>query len=98
MLKQVWMILRKDDDGEKYYVHKVEKVDATDALGAGDSFIGAFLAAFISGEKEGTELNTLIRRSLKAAADHAATVVVKEGSIGIGYDYDPPTFEEVINS
>ena len=81
-----------------YYVHEVEKIDATDALGAGDSFIGAFLVSFISGRKQNTPMGKLIKRSLKDAADHAATVVVKEGSIGIGFDYDPPSFEEVINS
>ncbi|MCR4590943.1 MAG: HTH domain-containing protein [Lachnospiraceae bacterium] len=84
-------------DGENYYVHEVKKVAATDALGAGDSFIGAFLTAYINGKKEGEDGASLIKMSLKAAADHAATVVVKEGSIGIGYDYDPPVFEEVIN-
>ncbi len=84
-------------DGESYYVHKVEKVDATDALGAGDSFIGAFLVDFISGRNEGQQREEGIKHALEAAAAHAATVVVKEGSVGIGYDYDPPSFEEVIN-
>jgi hypothetical protein len=38
-----------------------------------------------------------VEHALFAAAQHAATVVVKEGSVGIGYDYDPPAFEDVVN-
>ena len=72
-------------------------MEATDALGAGDSFIGAFLVDYISGKGEDIPEEALIRRSLKAAADYAATVVVKEGSVGIGYDYDPPSFNQVVN-
>ena len=82
-------------DGGKFYVQDVDKVEAIDALGAGDSFIGAFLTDYISGGLKDQEER--IRRALKAAAAHAATVVVKEGSIGVGYDYDPPFFSEVIN-
>lgn len=82
-------------DGERHYIHEVNPVIATDALGAGDSFIGAFLASYISsGESDRAER---IRTALKDAADHAATVVTIEGSIGVGFDYDPPVFEEVIN-
>ena len=84
-------------DGKNYYIHEVNPVEATDALGAGDSFIGAFLVDYISGKGEDIPEEALIRRSLKAAADYAATVVVKEGSVGIGYDYDPPSFNQVVN-
>ncbi len=91
-------------DGEEYYIHEVEKREAKDALGAGDSFIGAFLTEYLScpegnpgAGNERMDSRNRIKRALKAAADHAATVVLKEGSIGMGYDYDPPSFSEVIN-
>ncbi|MBQ6967837.1 MAG: HTH domain-containing protein [Lachnospiraceae bacterium] len=84
-------------DGETYFIHEVERIEATDALGAGDSFIGAFLTDYLSNKDSDIGKEEKIRRALKAAADHAATVVVKEGSIGVGYDYDPPSFYEVIN-
>ena len=84
-------------DGKQYYIHEVNRVEATDALGAGDSFIGAFLMDYISGKGEDISEEALLRRALKAAADYAATVVVKEGSVGIGYDFDPPAFDQVVN-
>ncbi len=85
-------------DGEMYYVHEVDAVKATDALGAGDSFIGAFLSYYLSDEGKSISQNMRVKNALKSAADHAATVVVKEGSVGIGYDYDPPSFDEVVNT
>lgn len=84
-------------DGERYYVHKVNAVKATDALGAGDSFIGAFLSDYLSDKGKGAKQEERVGSALYEAAEYAATVVVKEGSVGIGYDYDPPSFEEVIN-
>ncbi len=84
-------------DGDRYYVHEVNAVKATDALGAGDSFIGAFLADYLSDKGKGSLSAERVESALFSAAEYAATVVVKEGSVGIGHDYDPPSFEEVIN-
>ncbi|SKC02169.1 Sugar or nucleoside kinase, ribokinase family [Lachnospiraceae bacterium] len=84
-------------DGEQFYRHEVVPVESTDALGAGDSFIGAFLADYLSDSDSETPHAERVKRALAAAADHAATVVVKEGSIGIGFDFDPPKLTEVIN-
>ncbi len=87
-------------DGDSYYIHEVHKIHAIDALGAGDSFIGAFLTDYLSMDEEDDwkDPQEKIEHALFAAAEHAATVVVKEGSVGIGYDYDPPLFEEIINT
>ena len=84
-------------DGENYYVHEVHEVKASDALGAGDSFISAFLSDYLDEDKKSLPSGERVKSALSKAAEHAATVVVKEGSVGIGFDYDPPSFEEVIN-
>ena len=86
-------------DGDCYYIHEVHEVHAIDALGAGDSFIGAFLVDYLSYDEEDDvkDPQEKVEHALFAAAQHAATVVVKEGSVGIGYDYDPPAFEDVVN-
>ena len=86
-------------DGDCFYIHEVHEVHALDALGAGDSFIGAFLVDYLSVDEEDDvkDPQEKIEHALFFAAEHAATVVVKEGSVGIGYDYDPPLFEDIIN-
>lgn len=86
-------------DGDCYFIHEVHKIDAIDALGAGDSFIGAFLTDYLSVDEEDDLKGPQekIEHALFVAAEHAATVVVKEGSVGIGYDYDPPVFEDIIH-
>ena len=84
-------------DGERFYKHEVVPVEAVDALGAGDSFIGAFLASYLHEDMGSLTDEERMKKALKMAADHAATVVVKEGSIGVGFDYDPPRFAEVIH-
>lgn len=82
-------------DGKRFYIHVVNPVKSTDALGAGDSYIGSFLVHYLKNSDKTEEVR--IQNALKEAALHAATVVVKEGSIGVGFDYDPPTLMEVIN-
>ncbi|MDO4650004.1 MAG: PfkB family carbohydrate kinase [Eubacteriales bacterium] len=85
-------------DGHQFYEQETCRVKATDALGAGDSYIGAFLTFYLGFMKEGTlSQEEMIQRSLKQAVEHSATVVVKEGSIGVGYDVDPNKLDEVIN-
>ena len=38
-----------------------------------------------------------ITTSLKAANAYAATVVVKDGSLGVGYDVDPDRLSDILN-
>ena len=74
-------------DGQNWYEQETVPVDhVVDALGAGDSYIGAFLVSYLadSGHPEHQRIQT----ALKHAARHASTVLVKEGSIGIGYQHD----------
>lgn len=84
-------------DGVRYYEQETLRVHATDALGAGDSYIGAFLVNYIGACKGGMDQSKAIRQALSNAAKHSATVVVKEGSIGVGYDVDPDHIDEIIN-
>lgn len=85
-------------NGKDYFEQKICKVKATDTMGAGDSFISSFLTSYLSAEADAsvsTENN--ITATLQKAAQFAATVVVKDGSLGVGYDVNPDRLSEIIN-
>lgn len=85
-------------DGFAYYQQEICKVKVTDTMGAGDSYISAFLTSYLSAETdESIAAEDKIQLSLKRAAEYAATVVVKDGSLGVGYDVDPDKLSEIIN-
>lgn len=85
-------------DGKKYYYQNVVEVKATDTMGAGDSFISAFLTNYLSVKTDESVIaGDKITISLKAASEYAAKVVVKDGSLGVGYDVDPGRLSEIIN-
>lgn len=72
-------------DGNDWYEQETFPVaHVVDALGAGDSYIAAFLTSYLT-EPERKEKDR-ITKALEDAARHAAGVIVKEGSIGIGFD------------
>ena len=62
---------------------------AKDALGAGDSFIAAFLVSYLKDQD--------VQRALKMATEYAAEIVMKSGSIGVGFHFDPPKLEELVD-
>ena len=67
-------------------------------MGAGDSFISAFLTNYLSaGADESFTAEDKISDLLRKAAEYAAGVVVRDGALGIGYDVDPDRLSEVIN-
>lgn len=83
-------------DGTQYYEQEACQVDhVLDALGAGDSFIGAFLTFYLQGEELAEQER--IQLALKKAVRHAASVIQMEGSIGIGFDVDTNHLERVIH-
>lgn len=85
-------------DGKDFYTQDVCKVKATDTMGAGDSYISAFLTNYLSVEAdESFTTENKITASLKKAAKFAATVVVKDGALGVGYDVDPDRLSDIIN-
>ena len=72
-------------DGHGWYEQETFPVaHVVDALGAGDSYIAAFLTSYLT-EPERREKER-IKKALEDAARHAAGVIVKEGSIGIGFE------------
>lgn len=85
-------------DGNRYYEQDVCKIKATDTMGAGDSFISAFLVDYYSVKAdEPVSAENKITGALRTASKFAATVVTKDGSLGIGYDVDPDRLSEIIN-
>ena len=85
-------------DGRNYYYHDIVRVKARDTMGAGDSFISAFLTNYLSaGADESFTAEDKISDLLRKAAEYAAGVVVRDGALGIGYDVDPDRLSEVIN-
>lgn len=85
-------------DGSRFYTQEVFRVKVKDTMGAGDSYISAFLMNYLSAEAdESLTAEDKITTSLKKAAEFAAAVVVKDGSLGVGYDVDPNDLSKIIN-
>ena len=81
-------------DGKQYYEQETCPVaHVLDALGAGDSFIGAFLTYYL--QREDLTEQERIRNALKESVRHAASVIQIEGSIGVGFDMDDKVLEAV---
>lgn len=84
-------------DGDNYYYQEICRVRPKDTMGAGDSFISAFLMNYLSAGADGSSAGDKITASLKEAAKYAAAVIVKDGSLGVGYDVNPDRLSEIIN-
>ncbi|WP_341479729.1 fructoselysine 6-kinase [Clostridium beijerinckii] len=75
-------------DGTKFYSQEPELVEAVDTMGAGDSFITAFLVNYISKIKENElDRETIIKESLNEGAIFSAKTCLVEGSFGYGKKY-----------
>lgn len=84
-------------DGKKYYNQNICRVKPKDTMGAGDSYISSFLTNYLSAAADESKADNKISTSLEKAAEFAATVVVKDGSLGVGYDVDPGRLSDYIN-
>lgn len=85
-------------DGTSFYEQPILAVKPVDTMGAGDSYISAFLVNYLSpAADESLAGPNKIHSSLKRSAEYAATVVMKDGSLGVGYDVDPDRLSEIIN-
>ncbi|WP_428864955.1 fructoselysine 6-kinase [Clostridium sediminicola] len=75
-------------DGIKFYHQPSKKIKAIDTLGAGDSFVTAFLLNLIKSEYK-TNLNKeeVIEDSLKKGAEFAAESCLVQGAFGYGKKY-----------
>jgi sugar/nucleoside kinase (ribokinase family) len=79
-------------NGEQFYRQPVCRVEAIDTMGAGDSYISAFLMNYLpSGDGD------KIQKAMTAASEYAAVVVTREGALGFGFDVDPSKINEIIN-
>lgn len=75
-------------DGNKFYSQEPELVEAIDTMGAGDSFITAFLVNYISKVKENKlDKEKIIKESLNEGAIFSAKTCLIEGSFGYGEKY-----------
>lgn len=85
-------------DGKKFYIQSCIKVKASDTMGAGDSFICAFLMNYLSRKAdESSDLDDKISNSLHEAALFAAKVVTTNGSLGIGYKVNVNDLKQILN-
>lgn len=79
-------------DGNHYYRQNGIEVKVVDTMGAGDSFISAFLVSYLSVEKRND-----VSAALLAGAKYAAEVVQMHGSTGMGFDIDISRMNQYFN-
>lgn len=85
-------------DGRSFIEQEICKVTPVDTMGAGDSYISSFIMNYLSAQADESEnVENKIKYAMAKAAEYAAGVVAKEGSLGIGYDVDPFQLSEIIN-
>lgn len=86
-------------DGKRFYEQNTCKAEVKDTMGAGDSYISAFLTNYLSvaDADEFPFEDDKIQYSLSEAAKYAAQVVAKDGALGIGYDVDVNGLCDLIN-
>lgn len=75
-------------NGTEFYRQQPHLVEAIDTLGAGDSFITAFLLHYIEYNREtGVNIDKLIKESLDKGAAMAAKNCMVDGAFGYGLTY-----------
>lgn len=86
-------------DGRQFYEQEIYTADVKDTMGAGDSYISAFLSNYLPIAETDEFLNKgdKIQYSLGEAARYAAQVVEKEGALGIGYEVNIERLSDLIN-
>lgn len=82
-------------DGGRLWRAPAQPVQAIDTMGAGDSFIAAFLVEWI--EEEKAEGRADPERVLSAAAAYAAHVVTLPGSTGVFYEIDAGRLDQYLH-
>ena len=86
-------------DGGAFYRQEAIHVSAIDTMGAGDSFIAAFLRYYLVATeiKKDTVVGDNIKTALREGGKLAALTVQKNGALGIGYSVDVQDLGKVIN-
>lgn len=76
-------------DGEQFYVQPATMIEnVVDTMGAGDSFLTAFMDCYIDQMKKGVEKPEAIRVSISEASKFAAHVCTLNGAFGHGKPYE----------
>lgn len=76
-------------DGESFYHQEARIVEAKDTMGAGDSFLTAFLIAYLGRRRNGWagDGGQAVRESLSEAALFAAKICMVDGAFGYGENF-----------
>lgn len=74
-------------NGTSFFSQSPKLVDAVDTLGAGDSFITAFLLSYLGNLSDINNEEQLIRESMQLGAEFAAKTCMVEGAFGYGLKY-----------
>ncbi len=80
-------------DGEFFYRCEAKPAPVVDTMGAGDSFLAAFLYCYF----ENKDHAQAIPMAMEAGADYAKQTIGFYGSLGIGYDVDISALSDVLN-
>jgi fructoselysine 6-kinase len=75
-------------NGTSFFSQSPKLVDAVDTLGAGDSFITAFLLNYLGNLSYISNEEQLIRESMQKGAEFAAKTCMVEGAFGYGLKYE----------
>lgn len=76
-------------DGSKFYRQNAAPLEKiVDTMGAGDSFITAFMVCYIFRLKQHVEQNAMICEALESASQFAARICQLEGAFGFGKKYE----------
>lgn len=83
-------------DGKTHFSQPAIDAPVVDTMGAGDSFITAFLNHWFLEKERGRAPN--LAAAMGSAARFATLVIQREGAIGVGYDVDGPRLADIINT
>lgn len=76
-------------DGEQFYVQPATMIESVvDTMGAGDSFLTAFMNSYIDQQKKGNKKQAVITLALAEASKFAAHVCTLNGAFGYGKPYE----------
>lgn len=78
-------------DGEHFFTHPAFLVEALDTLGAGDSFLTAFLLSFVEwleGNHDAAELEDAVMKAMDAGSAFSAKTCMVHGAFGHGKQFE----------